>query len=527
MLPALASAVENGVHGRMHSPLVEFRDGANIMGPGVDAILIDSTTGDVAYEVTWSLTAERSLVNWTNTTALGVGEAKSDANRSFYAHEQGSASGERNHWLPSLTSKSRDPQGNLLILTEGFPGISEIRTWEDAIFSTAESEEWWIGTFSNKTRSTDPNHPTTYQYVLPDGQPVIRTKNGTLVLEGNFSLHVWGGDVVVDEPNRHRTTYRSGTWWTDPVAPVLSPKGVARQEHHQLLRIEATNATLRLTQHAGIAQWTGPSVTVSTNGTARIHDAIGTLTSATGDYLFHRDDVRLEGDLHFNCSNLTADVTRLHCRVDATGAQVNHPPDVIKEPGPLVPDTSRNENATAEAVTTLDRHDDHEVLMLLFTPFAVVAAAVGALVLRHRTVNGPPDEYLARAEAALVRRRPGKARRFARRALRAGGRPTNPWFVFGASLLQQGRNRTATRRLRRALDDHGDAIQRPPIAFLLAVCYLRLDDRREAARWAEIAGQDPGLRERMVKHGNFGPILQVSPMDGQAPAVNYDTYAYA
>lgn len=301
---------------------------------------------------------------------------------------------------------------------------------------------------------------------LPPSTIQASFDRGLLMMQGNFTIHVWNADVVFHESGG--AVHRSGEW-SEPVAQP-SPAGAVRYRHLQVLRLEVTEGTLRLQTGGRPLQAASPEILVDGcwSGT---FEAIDQEAAASSLPLAERRLRTWNGTDGLPQAELARPSSSSNALADLFSNSVGPP----KVPAGL----------------------------------ALVGGLLGlaALVLAHRHAQDVPS--LSAVEAATIR---GAQRslRDARRYSQAHPEDPNAAFLLGTNLLLADDHPA----LLQTLEPVADALpreHRESLAFLLAVAAKHVGDSQRFGRWASEAARNPLLRRRMEREGVWPPSTPWQP----------------
>lgn len=442
----------------------------NLTSPWLGALHMISD-GAVPLKGSWSLEAAQAELNWSRVVVTGAGNSPTDPDRSLITMGSPRAYwGQRSYAEVHLSSQIGALNANLLLVPgPGRPVAVEVGTYSNMQAQAATGQTWLAGAPSNHTPElAEYSKRLSHAYVTVSGQPLLRGKLAMAgTVRGDFTLHVWGSDVTVRVANDTHS-YRSGAWWTNATGP--GPRGAVREEHWQLLRIKVDGGTLQLDHKNGIAQWTGPSAYVRTNGTAVFEQARGSFWSPTHRYDADGQTVKVDGNLKQWLSANPSFPGRLVSEIEAFQAQVD------LEPSAAVPKS---------------RTDSDGVLwwgMGLGALGAVAAICFFAVRRIQATRDGPA--MLSLAETAMAERRFRDALRLTKALLR--GHPAQPdaWFVHSASRIELGDAAWVVRELTPRMKALGSPSS---LAYLLTIAHVHQGNRALAKRWFEVVRRDPNL----------------------------------
>lgn len=222
-----------------------------------DALHFRGTQGN-PWTSSWTLQAGEVVVNWTRLVRQGVGTSPTDPSQSRLTVGLRETSGDESYNGASVTGRVSSSYANTLVIPRpGNPLGLETNLESPLTVQPSAGEVWRAGHFSNETTEVgQATHEASYTFRMAEDQAVIQgTEPFAGTVRGNFTLYVWGPEVTVRADDQNQN-YWSGARLRNATGP--GPRGTARDEHLQFLRIRATDAILQFDHTAGLAQWTTP-----------------------------------------------------------------------------------------------------------------------------------------------------------------------------------------------------------------------------------------------------------------------------
>lgn len=465
--------------------------GASTIQGRVGTLLADRPIDEGATNGTswWVLRADAALVNWTYQRRASAGTSPSGD--PMFARTVERDSGERRYAAPTLQTDALPGEPRVLVV----PGPDDrIRTAGETASTVrvrpAGNATWWVG--EGDSPGTTAGNEDIYvrqTHDLKPDRPLLTAGNETRwTLTGDLTIYVWYANLTVQSQNRSTDAYRTGTWTTDDTGNEVVDRSAAREQHVQLVRVEAVNASLRVDAAPGTVRWTTPEAEVRTTGRVALTGLRGQLVADRETYAFHGGSVAFEGRI----------------RQQITGASETGGIEGILEGqevdvGDLPPTAEVRPTSTLPTPTA-------------GVPWLVVAlAASGTLfglgVWQFREWTSREDEHaadLVAAEEALVAHDSETARKHALAILDEDPRDADAWFAYAASLIQDGEFEQVIDELGPMVVKLDEGVEGP--AFYLAYAHAALDQVEDAVDWAIDAAQEPSLREKILSWSIFGRV---------------------
>lgn len=459
----------------------------------------------------WSLTADRLIVNWTYERSLEIWGSTQNPGEFLVSYTADSEQGNTSYDLAEAGSFVDDRDANMLVwMKQGREMSAHLATNESVFVRPAAGERWGAGKYDEGTignATLKRMHETTVGNVL-----LATNGSASLELEGNLTLVVWGSTVNVIDVEGAQDSYRSGEWQTNQTTAGGHP--VAQEEHAQLLTLTAVGAHFRFHVETGEGRWTGDDVDTTTRGRVTFDQAQAYLESDDHFYSV-RDDrsLSLAGSVEQRLTP-SDDAERLHSFVTTEGSAIQMPPSgtIADEAKRYVVDDDLDDAPTERTTFSTEPYQrsmpllvgSWAGLLLLGGGFAWLALARGGYVGRVPSIE--------EAEFALVNHDSKRARRLSRRLIRHDGTDLDAWFVYGASLLQEGRYDRAAARLRPPLERHGHG-DRAGVAYLVALAHARAGRPAKAIKWLSLAGTEPALLPKIRDEADFEPLHGTEAFD--------------
>lgn len=510
--PAESTSVEY-VKGEASTTEVQSSGSANITSPRMDAMHL-LTQANAPVNGQWSLRAQALTVFWNQSESVGVGWAPTNPHEGFTSVPTKKGTGSDRYIGAEVSFARSGPNTNFLVVKNQTPIRVEVESAR-GFFGNASAGETWYGGASTANYTDSPS--VTYgrggagQSVIEAGTPVFRF-NGSNRIEvtGNFTVFVWSTFINVTDERGNQASYRSGTWDANAILEQVHPRGVAREQHSQVVKLEATDANLV------IHDWTDPS---------RL--AAEAIDSETTDVMFRDARAYFESPNHFfQATNATFGFegalrmktsaaegsARLLCSFIGQVVDTDLPPSGPIAPAEALPSQKGQVVEGHEQAATIGSHVPGGAVAVLWSILGFVAIIIGLFALRcHSNAKTrkvvPSLEVLAQlgqAEKALLEGDSRAARRLAKAVLARDATNTHAWFLHGASLVKEKAFQATVEALEPIMN--GLPGNRAGLAFLLSLCHLRLRRPSKAARWALMAATDPAFRHQMQIDEQFLPL---------------------
>lgn len=502
---------------------------------GVNPYAFNFFPGEDTLSNLWILEAEGLIVNWSREDGVRAGTpgsggslvgsgTKSDQGEVAYANSV--ATFPRLEASPSLLLVG--DSGRLSAIFTGIP---------DALVTPSPGETWFAGQVGQGTSSevqADAMHGT---FEVAAGTPSMRFSEAhSIAMEGDFTLYVWSAFLQVRGADGDIDQYDSGTW--ESSGEPLGSSSPVRQTHLQLLRLEVTGGSLVLPAWSGTARLASEGAQVSVTERAEFNAADAYLETAEHFFRAENEAVSLTGSMELNIRPSYATAEQLIVSVHGDLVDTTLPPD-----GPVPPASAGNvrlvgaDMAQSSGQVLSVARDDSSFWLLIVIPVAFIAMLAAIWVIRRWLLErhelyqlGPiaantPESVLRQAELALVQGRRDEARRLAQQLVADDKHNTDAWFVYGASLLQEGRAAQLIKELRPIAKT--DRKKDPALSFLLCLAYVRQGDLSKAAPWADVAAAEPEFRQQMEMDGTLALLRGNAPAPKPAPTPSLVDAAYA
>ncbi len=425
---------------------------------------LDSGVG----EFSWTLQADAVTANWTRQTQLELGRPPTFQDP-YYQHRVGTASGAANHSFAFASGMGSSSVAELVIVDRAG---TEIRgPGHEGRLMPANSTKWAIA----------PDVPSLGQIpYLPNGTIELSSKNGPIVLVGDFSVYLWDSSINVTD-QAGTTSYRSGNW-TEPIGPSSSPPAV-RHRHDQVVRLDVHRGQFHLQTGQHATHWRANEIVINGFFEAQIDKATGKVAIDGTETMLDSDSITIAGDGTMRAHNASGSPPRLRATVAMSDATLTAP---VSAP------VSTEAQIPTQAAAAAPQASPQKPWLWLWS-FLLLIPILGIVALRVEPWR--PD--LTDVEWAILTNRPRRARRWAGRVVRR--EPENPdaLFLYASTLLE-------ARRFEQVLDAVEPLAKKIPmpqrrgIAYTLAVAALRLKDKKRVQLWAREAARDPELRQRMI-----------------------------
>lgn len=446
--------------------------GSTYLAPHAATAFIAQSLGQEAWSGHWTLSAPEAVVNWTRVTQKAVAQSPTQADASLLQHKTESAAyGEDAYTNASIAAIPSGAQGAFMAIplpAGPAPELEGLRL-RAAHMEPSRSEVWAVGAFSNQTLTNDPDSLLRATHAVRPGMMVVEGVGEAEVrLRGDFVVVAWEINVTV-ESARPDVTYPSGKWWNNATLDVANERGVARDEHLQLLQIRVRNATLHVVSSAGQLDWTAPAMELSTTGLVEYENANGWVETPQWRHVATEDDISLQGEVFQQIA--ASHDSRLVADVDAQRgvAYGFTPPQRPPESGhPFLWEGS------------------FVKVWAVGAGLAVALVVVGSRWWTRRV--GWRLAQLDRAHDDLERGAHAPALRRARRVLGRDAGNKWAWLVYA----QARRELDGPKAL---VDDLGQAVKPVQhgagVALLLAESCIELGDEVTALKWLQVARRDP------------------------------------
>ncbi len=465
------------------------------------ALLLDDGGENVSASM--RLSAAQLTVNWTHVVRQGFGQSESDPEGSLYSHSFEPRHGEKRFSDVEGVHSVDHALANQLILLE--EATVDFQSSGKCFGSEVEAETWRGGMTSNRSTSAGPTPLETEFPILP-GSVIARCTGGRIEIAGNFQVYLWRGDLRVAETE---DVFRSGVWYENATAPnSIAPRGITREEHAQLLRLDVNGGTMRIEQDSGLLQANAQSMDLEVQGKVHLAKASGLIQSAANSYRLEDSDATFSGDTLLPLK--PGDDTLIIDGLRSSAKEFTSSPESTTVGPAIGSGQARPISGSFKAAAP----NQATPLWLLASLFMLSAAAVGAF--RFWPVHAHPDALLAFAADALEDRRPTEARAAAGKALRRNRKDPRALLLIAASYMQEGNPEAAVGALEPSFQVQTGQ-DRATFAYVLAVASARIGDSVAKNHWIEEAERDKEVRRRVRSDRTLGP----SPMaDGTVSQVD-------
>ncbi len=444
----------------------------------VAALHFSSDTSNL--EGSWTLRADEVLVNWTRMQRTGAGASPNDPNESLAnTGPPERRYGETSYHNASLASAINALGANLLVL----PGTAtlDVDYTGELRSQPADAEKWASGPFSNHTVAAF-DDPMIKSYATRAGDGIFRSTQGFRgTLHGDVVLYAWGANITVDQPGEPSQSFRSGSWHENATATQAGPRGLVRTDYRQLVRIEASDATLHFTHHGGLGQWAASDARTATNGTALWERASGRLQTGSDVYTSREERIRIDGAIAQTLHRDPGSPDRLSSRVTASAASINLIPNAAPAP--------TSASSVVGWMTSL-------VLLIALAALAAVWWKRESPVRQLKMIDQMSD---------LLGKDPAKVERKLRRRVRRDPHDREARILYAQSVLELGRNKELLRQFEPVL--RRSSQPEPALAYILAKASARLKRAAKTIELIEEATQEPVLREQILQDVELQPFL--------------------
>lgn len=518
VLPGSAATSSEGLTGQASFGDLQATGAGTVGSPLVKALNLFPSAAASA-QAPWSLSASSLTVNWTHYTYKGVGWSPSRPDESHGTIQLSQSSGERKHVGGSASLKVFPREANFLLVPNG-TGARLQATWDTELRGKpSPGEDWAAGRRADQSGvGQDPLRGTRF---IPAGTAVFQTNASDQIhVRGDFTLYVWGAMANVTDAAGNVSSYRSGSWDENVIGGELRPRGVARDEHKQLLRLEVVDGSLVLSHWSGLVRMAAETLNTEIDGATIFHDAEAYLESKDFYYRTSNDSFEMNGLVSLTVRRSQASSSELSAEIYGNSVETTLPPtgpipSAVSGPLSEISESSAQTNTQGKfELATLDP-TWKEILFWFAAGLAV--SLVGWMVhARRRTQRsavaphaGPakpddPNEAIRQAEEALIRGDSQASRMFIQGVLEKDPTNVDAWFVHGASLIQEGSFLQAVKDLEPIAKQAQS--ERPGLAFLLCLSFLRLFKLGKARRWAKVASADPDFRRQIELDETFGAL---------------------
>lgn len=475
-LAALASPAAFGAGSEDVEGTIDF-SGATLTGETVvttsafEAASLTPTTQNLRMH--WNLQASSMVVNWTRVTSTNAGFSPTDPESGLVdVTDEEAESGER--WFgPSGAASSVDAlDANLLIRPlAGREARMECTSSRMLVAEPSEGRDWSAGYFSNRSVGLSDARPVTVTYTTTEGAPLFAAEGPLLwTIRGDFSLYMWGSNVSVEDGIEPKS-YRSGAWYENSTGSQTGPRGVARTEYWQLLRLDVTDGALVLLHDQGEAGWTAPEARVETVGSATFEESRGTLESAETIFELDGATLTIEGDI----------LQTFRASEDAPGSLSSYV-------------NARGASLRGASLTMPNPHVASSAILIVSLPLLGLAAIIGAFYGVRQYQTRSWNYNLRKAEQALGERRFEDAvkhtsRLIDRRAASTAA-ATDALFLHAAARIEAGDPDWILRELPRRMLELGSP---PTLAYLVALAAAQVGDVANTKKWMDAIRHDPQL----------------------------------
>lgn len=527
LAPASAAAASTRLEGTLLFADVVLAGRTHLSSNSLSALSLFPSI-DGGEEGVWTLRGRSLLVNWSRVDGTSVGWVPNSNDALLGTGDP--SSGEKWYTNAEVAFDVWSQDANVL-LAGGKDRQRFTGTFAEPVTGRPSPGETWIGG-KNARNETDWRADLLHAVQnISAGTPRLEADGfvGPVQVDGTFTFYVWGTIVNVTAPDGRLDSYRSGSWDSNVTGGELHPRGVIRNGHSQLLRLEVKEGSLVLKKWVGKARIAADSVTAETTGTASLHGATGYLESKKFFYRANGESFELYGSFSLDMRGNAGSAELMAATLRGEAMETTLPPSGPVTAGPAERPTGLARLETQPqagefqvATPTLTWNE-----LLLWSAAGLTVALVG-WVVRARRVAGrvtaggtptagkpEPGDAVIQAEEALIRGEPAAALALVKGVLERDPRNVHGWFVHGASLIRQQSFRQAVKDLepvaRRASRDQ------PGLAFLLCLSYLGLGKVAKARRWAKIASADPDFRRQIDMDEAFAAVRQ-RPSSPTAPA---------
>jgi hypothetical protein len=371
-------------------------------------------------------------------------------------------------------------KGTLMAQADDSNVIVNATTKESTTVDASKRETWRTGLHAAGIGSQSP--ATGQEAAIEPGFIRVAGRLPRLSIRGNFSLSYWGATLAMTSARGH-AEYRSDHWTVQDTPTVPRVGSLARHERYQFVRMTLTNATLQIVTTNHLSRFVAYEATDWVTGDVRIMQARGTMQGAK-QWLHLKDSpLAVGGQFGFSAQRDASDAKRMVAQIYATDATALAPTAELMD---LPSEESRV--ALADLPT---KARAGVIAALVLIPLGLVAVGV------RRFATGTIDD----AELALLRGRPRRAVRIARRLVRREPSNADVLFLYGAGLFHAGDVRRLTTEVA-LLARKIPRQQRLGISFMLAIAHAHLADFEAAESWATEASDVPEYRPKLA------PILE-------------------
>lgn len=450
-------------------------------------------------DLTWAMSADKLVVNWTRVHAIGVGDSSSDPSGSFYSHRTETSYGNHTYFIANSTAHLADAWASSVAVLDELTSASVEPFGSMKLRAAQEDDVWFVGMRTNQSVNGRTHDPLTAVYKPTNGFPLSQFGKGSGAFAGDATIYVWGGNLTVMADGESRN-YRAGVWWENATVPTISSKGLVRDEYRQLLRVELHNATVSFKHEAGAASLSAPAIDVDVLGSLEFSNAHGIVESPEHEYRLDGESMAISGNLTSSIA-VGPDVSSVFAQVAGAAEVISASPTApIHQAGPVNP-----EGAGTVASDPLDSEASG---LLWVAPAAMLLGGAAAMVVvaRGKTVRGRRMDPVLAAEHALLRGLGGRAAKWSLRRLEAAPDDPDALFLYGASLLQQGAVDRLIGDVEPRLDSVRPLAARRAISLLVGLAYLRKHDTDRAIPLLEQAAKDPALARRILTDQAFAEL---------------------